>query len=248
MKKLISLIAVLVIMSGCNLPQVEENNNLEEATNIEQIEGDTKTLENVPVGDKDSIYQVALSPEETLETDNSLTPEQTMSINQTDLPQTGEKIATMVTSMGTVKIRLFEKQVPKTVENFIGLAEKGYYDGVIFHRVIPDFMIQGGDPTGTGMGGESFWGGKFEDEFVPELNNIYGALSMANAGPGTNGSQFFIVQNQDGTAWLDGKHSVFGQVFEGMDIVNAIATVERNPSDKPLEDITINSVLIETQA
>lgn len=237
MKKLISFIAVLVVMSGCDLPAVEEKTPLEETTN------NVNQTEPIDVDNNNVESQTGTQLEDT-----SLNEEQIMTFNQTDLPQTGEKIATMVTSMGTVKIRLFEKQVPKTVENFIGLAEKGYYDGVIFHRVIPDFMIQGGDPTGTGMGGESFWGGKFEDEFVPELNNIYGALSMANAGPGTNGSQFFVVQNQDGTAWLDGKHSVFGQVFEGMDIVNAIATVERNPSDKPLEDITINSVAIETQA
>ena len=162
---------------------------------------------------------------------------------QIDPPQTGEKIAIMQTSKGEISIRLFESKVPKTVENFIGLAEKGYYDGVIFHRVIADFMVQGGDPTGTGMGGESLWGDKFE----ADLKNLRGALSMANAGPNTNGSQFFIIQKEGGTAWLDGKHSVFGQVFEGMDIVDQITMVETDPTDKPLEEIVIESITIKTQ-
>ena len=166
---------------------------------------------------------------------------------QIDPPQTGEKIAIMQTSKGEISIRLFESKVPKTVENFIGLAEKGYYDGVIFHRVIADFMVQGGDPTGTGMGGESLWGDKFEDEFDPDLKNLRGAFSMANAGPNTNGSQFFIIQKEGGTAWLDGKHSVFGQVFEGMDIVDQITMVETDPTDKPLEEIVIESITIKTQ-
>ena len=106
----------------------------------------------------------------------------------------GEVLVEMNTTMGSIKIKLFPEQAPKTVENFLGHAKSGYYNGIIFHRVIPNFMVQGGDPTGTGMGGESIWGGSFEDEFSPELLNIRGALSMANAGPGTNGSQFFIVQ------------------------------------------------------
>ncbi len=243
MKKLIPLAAIVFILAGCDLSK-ESATNL----NLDNETTGTKTSENVPFGEKDSMEQVQIDPTEgALEKNNSLTSEKTMTIKQTDLPQSGEKVATMETTKGTIKIRLFEKQVPKTVENFIGLAEKGYYDGVIFHRVIPDFMIQGGDPTGSGMGGESLWGGKFEDEFVDGLKNIYGALSMANAGPGTNGSQFFIVQNQDGTPWLDGAHSVFGQVFEGMDVVNSIATVERDPMDKPLEEISIISIKIETQ-
>ena len=166
--------------------------------------------------------------------------------DQTAMPESGEQIVVMETSMGTIKIKLFPKKAPKTVENFIGLIEKGYYDGIIFHRVIPDFMIQGGDPTGTGTGGESLWGGKFEDEFHADLSNIYGALSMANAGPATNGSQFFIVQKSDGTDWLNGKHSVFGQVFEGMDIVDLIAKTDKNAMDKPLEDVTMTKVTLST--
>lgn len=179
---------------------------------------------------------------------NTLTnnPNQVMSdFDQTAAPEKGEQVVNMQTSKGTIKIRLFPEQAPKTVENFVGLTGKGYYDGIIFHRVIPDFMIQGGDPTGTGTGGESLWGGKFEDEFSPELKNIQGALSMANAGPGTNGSQFFIVQAES-TPWLDGKHSVFGQVFEGMDVVDAIISVERDGRDKPLEEVVMEKVTVET--
>jgi len=166
--------------------------------------------------------------------------------DQTAKPKKGEQIVVMETTKGTIKLRLFPDFAPKTVENFIGLIEKGYYDGIIFHRVIPDFMIQGGDPTGTGRGGESLWGGKFEDEFNPNVKNLRGALSMANAGPNTNGSQFFIVQKEGGTEWLDGKHTVFGQVFDGMDVVDEIANVERDAVDKPLEDVVMEKVVVET--
>lgn len=181
-----------------------------------------------------------------------------------------EKVATVKTTMGDVKIKLFPEVAPKTVENFLGLAAKGYYDGVIFHRVIPEFMIQGGDPTGTGMGGESLWGDSFEDEFSKEAFNLYGALSMANAGPGTNGSQFFIVtaptvpgnmlsqlegagypaeiieayKATGGTPWLDYKHTVFGQVIDGMDVVESIQDVKRGPQDKPVTNVVIESIEI----
>ncbi len=167
-----------------------------------------------------------------------------MKFDQTAKPKKGEQIVVMKTSMGTIKIRLFPKKAPKTVENFAGLVDKGYYDGILFHRVIPDFMIQGGDPSGTGRGGESLWGGKFEDEFNDDLKNIKGALSMANAGPNTNGSQFFIVQ-AEATPWLDGKHSVFGQVFDGMDVVEKIVNVERDSRDKPLKDVKMEKVTLE---
>lgn len=180
-----------------------------------------------------------------------------------------EALVVMNTNHGAVKIKLFPEQAPKTVENFLTHAENGYYDGIIFHRVIEDFMIQGGDPTGTGMGGESIFGSTFEDEFSMELFNLRGALSMANAGPGTNGSQFFIVQNSSapasakqmkdggwpeeiaeayeangGTPHLDQKHTVFGQVIEGMDIVDAIAKVKKGAQDKPVEDVVIESIEI----
>ena len=165
--------------------------------------------------------------------------------DQTAMPESGEQIVVMETSLGTIKIKLFPKMAPKTVENFVGLADKGYYDGLIFHRVIPDFMVQGGDPTGTGTGGASLWGGKFEDEFNPNLKNIRGTLSMANSGPNTNGSQFFIVQ-APATPWLDGRHTVFGQVFEGLDVVDQIVNVPRDARDKPLEDVKMEKVSLET--
>ncbi|AZV62301.1 peptidylprolyl isomerase [Peribacillus frigoritolerans] len=181
-----------------------------------------------------------------------------------------EKAVIMQTTMGDIKIKLFPELAPKTVENFLTHAENGYYEGIIFHRVIKDFMLQGGDPTGTGMGGESIWGAPFEDEFSMQLFNLRGALSMANAGPGTNGSQFFVVQaqhvdsrmgeqmkqagypeeiisaymEQGGTPWLDHKHSVFGQVVEGMDVVDTIANVETVTGDKPAVDVVIKGITI----
>lgn len=165
---------------------------------------------------------------------------------QLNKPIRGETIAVIATSMGTMKIRLFPDEAPKTVENFVTHAKNGYYDGLIFHRVIKDFMIQGGDPTGTGRGGQSIWGKAFEDEFSENLRNIKGSISMANAGKNTNGSQFFIVQAADGTPWLDFRHTVFGQVYEGMDIVDTIAGVKVNNSDKPLEDVVVINIHIGT--
>lgn len=181
--------------------------------------------------------------------------------------------AVIETTMGTITAQLFPKYAPKTVENFVKLAEKNYYDDVIFHRVIPDFMIQGGDPTGTGRGGESIYGHPFEDEFSEELFNFTGALSMANAGPNTNGSQFFIVINEHvpenmidqmkavgypqeiidyyekhgGTPWLDFHHTVFGQVLSGMDVVEKISKVKRDAMDKPEKDVIIKTIKIEKE-
>ncbi len=153
-------------------------------------------------------------------------------------------VAVIKTNMGTIEIELFAEQTPKTVENFVGLADKGYYNGVIFHRVIKNFMIQGGDPTGTGRGGASFWGGKFEDEFVSDIKHDGpGILSMANAGPNTNGSQFFITLVA--TPWLDGKHTVFGKVINGMDVVKAIGEVKTAAGDKPVNDVVMEGVTIE---
>ena len=192
-------------------------------------------------------------------------------MNQLEKPAKGETIATMHTSMGDISLRLFGDKAPKAVENFITHAKEGYYDGLIFHRVIRDFMIQGGDPNGTGTGGESIWGKPFEDEFDIELRNYRGALSMANAGPHTNGSQFFIVQagsvpdgmlsqmeglaeqgypaevtaqyrEVGGTPWLDFRHTVFGQVFDGMDVVDAIAAPPVGAQDKPATDVVIQSI------
>jgi len=145
--------------------------------------------------------------------------------------------ASLHTNHGAIAVELFDDDAPKTVENFTKLARDGFYDGVIFHRVIPDFMIQGGDPTGTGSGGPGY---SFEDEFN-DHPVVRGALAMANAGPNTNGSQFFIV-TADACPWLDGKHTVFGRVTGGMDVVDAIATVETDASDRPREEVTIQRV------
>ena len=194
-----------------------------------------------------------------------------MDYPQLDLAKAQGPKAIIKTNKGTIEVQLFEKLAAKTVKNFVELAKKGYYDGVTFHRVIPDFMIQGGDPTGTGRGGESIYGHPFEDEFSEQLFNFNGALSMANAGPNTNGSQFFIVSNEHvpanmidqmkmvgypqevidhykengGTPWLDHRHTVFGQVIKGMDVVQAISKVERDQMDKPKDDVVMEMVTIE---
>jgi cyclophilin family peptidyl-prolyl cis-trans isomerase len=153
-------------------------------------------------------------------------------------------VAVIKTNMGTIEIELFAKETPKTVENFVGLAKKNYYNGIIFHRVIDKFMIQGGDPTGTGRGGESFWGKKFNDEIVKDLVfDKEGILAMANAGPNTNGSQFFITLAA--TTWLNGNHTIFGKVIKGMDVVKAIGKVAKNSQDKPLKDVVMETVTIE---
>ena len=193
-----------------------------------------------------------------------------MAAIQLSAPQKGDTLAVMHTNMGDINIKLFPEKAPKTVENFVTHSKNGYYNGLKFHRVINDFMIQGGDPRGNGTGGESIWGGSFSDEFDPELHNLRGALSMANSGPDTNGSQFFIVQAREvpsnmleqmrdledngfpaditaayealgGTPWLDFRHTVFGQVTEGMDVVDAIAAVE-TVNDVPRSDVIIESI------
>ena len=191
---------------------------------------------------------------------------------QIDIEAVEGPLATIKTNHGDMRIKLFPDHAPKTVANFIALSKDGYYDGVIFHRIIKDFMIQGGDPTGTGMGGESIYGESFEDEFSEELYNVRGALSMANAGPNTNGSQFFIVQNQHlpyskkeiarggwpepiaeiyaeqgGTPHLDRRHTVFGQLADeaSYKVLDAIAGVETGAMDKPVEDVVIETIEIE---
>ncbi len=144
------------------------------------------------------------------------------------------------TTKGVIEAELYEKEAPKTVANFVKLVNQGFYNGIIFHRVIPGFMIQTGDPTGTGMGGPGY---KFADEFSPNLKHTKaGVLSMANSGPNTNGSQFFITEAA--TSWLDGKHSVFGQVTQGMDVVHAIANAPRTPDDRPIERLEMKKVTI----
>ena len=168
------------------------------------------------------------------------------SIETKDAAKNLQTVAVIKTNMGVIEVELFDKLVPKTVENFTGLAKKGYYDGIIFHRVIDGFMIQTGDPTGTGRGGESLWGTKFADEFHPTLKHDKpGILSMANAGPNTNGSQFFITLVP--TSWLDGKHSVFGRVIKGMEVVQAIGKVETGAQDKPVKEVKMEKVTIESR-
>ena len=198
--------------------------------------------------------------------------EKELNFPQVDIEAVEGPIATIKTNHGDMRIKLFPDHAPKTVANFIALSKDGYYDGVIFHRIIKDFMIQGGDPTGTGMGGDSIYGESFEDEFSEELYNIRGALSMANAGPNTNGSQFFIVQNQHlpyskkeiarggwpepiaeiyaeqgGTPHLDRRHTVFGQLADeaSYEVLDAIAGVETGAMDKPVEDVVIQTIEIE---
>ena len=212
---------------------------------------------------------------------------------QFEMPAEGEEIVVLHTNMGDIKIRLFPEYAPKAVENFKTHAKNGYYDGLTFHRVINDFMIQGGDPEGTGSGGESIWGSAFEDEFTGNLLNFRGSLAMANSGVNTNGSQFFINQSKpsrsesalknsaiaseksngdeatphpdlvpdevykmyaekggnihlDGALRKSGGHTVFGQVFEGMDVVDAIAAVSVDENSKPLTDVIIKSAEVTT--
>ena len=182
--------------------------------------------------------------------------------------------ATIKTNKGDMSFELLPDAAPKAVENFVTHAKNGYYDGLIFHRVIKDFMIQGGDPTGTGCGGESIWGAPFQDEFNLEARNYYGALSMANSGPNTNGSQFFIVQAKDvpnslleqmeelkeqgypqqvidkykevgGTPWLDFHHTVLGNIIDGTDVLEDIASTRTGMGDKPVYDVVIETINIE---
>ncbi|WP_458406682.1 peptidylprolyl isomerase [Anaerotignum sp.] len=231
-------------------------------------------------------------------TENTATNADTKTIIQAQMPEEGEEIAVITTSKGVVKMRFFPEEAPKAVENFKTLAKDGYYNGITFHRVIEDFMVQGGDPEGTGRGGESCWGEDFETEVSEKLHFYRGAVAMANAGPDTNGSQFFIVQQKSvaeqaltaiedainnneeelGVTLTDGNYytlsqlypeevlnyyreaggsahleyvfgngySIFGQVFEGLETVDAIAAVETDGSDKPVEDVIIESIAFES--
>ncbi len=217
------------------------------------------------------------STKESTEKTTETSTVESIDLNSLELPQLNTEVADnedlveMVTNKGTIKIKLFPELAPKAVENFMTHAKDGYYDGVTFHRVIQDFMIQGGDPEGNGTGGESIWGEGFETEISNQLYNIRGALSMARTqDPNSNGSQFFIVQNSDdmhdgllkddypqaiidaykngGYPSLDGEYTVFGQVVEGMDVVDAIAAVETDSSDKPKEDVKIEKINILQEA
>ncbi|MCC8097120.1 MAG: peptidylprolyl isomerase, partial [Eubacterium sp.] len=251
-----------------------ETENTAETEQTEETEENIETAESAELSEEEMEYYGAIKK---------------YGLPQLEEPKDGETIAVINTNKGTIKVRFFEELAPLAVENFIGLASEGYYDGVIFHRVINDFMIQGGDPTGTGAGGESYFGEDFGLEITPALKHFRGALAMANTGAeNSNGSQFYIVQQTDigddykhafaegiemqdeeisegsgiyysdvyptealneyiengGSPYLDGSYTVFGQVIEGMEVVDAIAAVETDESDKPLEDVVINSVTL----
>jgi cyclophilin family peptidyl-prolyl cis-trans isomerase len=229
MKKLSLFFAVLLIMAltACaKSPEKEISDNYQDGT---------------PAVDAASIPTETEEAQPAIESSN---PTPTMAaFNQTAKPAKGEQIVVIKTSMGTIKLRMFPDKAPLAVENFMGHTAAGYYNGVTFHRVIPGFMIQGGDPKGNGTGGESIWGKEFKNETSPALTHIRGALSMANAGPDTNGSQFFIVQKD--SKFLDGGYSIFGQAFEGMDIVDKIVNVKRDGSDKPLSPVKMEKVTVE---
>ncbi len=270
LKKTIAVICIAALLfTGCGKKTSTNNNSNTNTTKNEQKNNEKKeTSDNNSKTDKDK-NESDKKDEETSEVPVL------ESLPQFTEMKDGEEYAIMKTTMGDIKIRFFPQYAPKAVENFITHAKDNYYDGIIFHRVINDFMIQSGDPKGNGTGGESIWGEPFEDEFARELHNFRGALSMANAGPGTNGSQFFIVQAKSipegskealneigeasypkiavdkyveigGTPHLDYRHTVFGQIFEGMDVVDAIAAVKTKSNDKPAEPIVIEDIVFET--
>ncbi|NIA02167.1 MAG: peptidylprolyl isomerase [Nitrospirae bacterium] len=173
-------------------------------------------------------------------------------LTQTEMklaPDSGDTIAILKTNLGEIRMLLYTEQAPETAKNFIELSKEGKYNGTIFHRIIDNFMIQGGDfENRNGTGGYSYkgQGTTIKDEFGEGLEHKYGTVSMANAGPNTGGSQFFIVQAMEGTPWLNGVHAIFGYVYEGMDVVEKMADVEKDGMDKPLEDVVLEEVTVET--
>lgn len=268
LKSLLILILAIVLLAGCGKEPVETGDTTGSDVVAEEGENTTESTEpDKPEG----------SEEENILDDElikNIEEEGKKELEMLKEPQKGEEIAVMTTNMGVMKFRLFGDKAPKAVENFKTHAKDGYYNGIIFHRVIDGFMIQGGDPQGEGYGGESIYGKPFEDEFDLFYRNIGGALSMANAGPNTNGSQFFVVQRTKmpkdlidqmkslgaeggfpdnvikayeelgGQPHLDYKHTVFGYCFEGQDVVDKIAKVEKDKNDKPLEPVTIEKLEI----
>lgn len=281
-KKILIILCILVsfIAVGCK----NTNSNNSSASSEKNIVNNSKNNKDDKNNDskdsdteKENTENKNTTADNSSNTDGEINTEKEEDLVQFSPMQEGEEYAVLVTNMGEMKIRFFSEYAPKAVENFKTHAIDGYYDKVIFHRVVNDFMIQSGDPLGNGRGGESIWGKPFEDEFSTKLHNFRGALSMANVGANTNGSQFFIVQNTNlsdtlkaqldnanrdsysdaviakykgigGTPFLDYKHTVFAQVFEGMDVVDKIASVEvtgSKQSPKPLKDIIIKKIKIE---
>lgn len=239
------LIVTIVIFSGCGSNEGETGSRAEGNTQTDEKAAEQDQSENIP---KENITLPQFEPVTDIDT-----------------------VVTMKTTKGDIVIKLFPNLAPKAVENFVTHSKNGYYNGLTFHRVISEFMIQGGDPNGNGTGGESIWGTPFEDEFSAQLFNFRGALSMANSGPDTNGSQFFIVQAKTvddelveqmkqagfpeaaiekykevgGTPWLDQKYTVFGQVIEGMNVVDDIASVKvDSTTSAPVEPIIINEIVV----
>ena len=232
--------AALIILSGCG--GNDESQDLSETIAGEQ-KGYFETVTDAQKTAEDTIEQAQRQKEQqvrdamALADSTNMPQESSNTLKKTMEEPTPCAGATLVTNKGEIEIKFFGEDSPKTVINFCELAEKGFYDGIIFHRVIKDFMIQGGDPTGTGTGGPGY---RFDDEFN-ERKIVRGSVAMANAGPNTNGSQFFIV-TADATPHLDGKHTNFGEVTAGMDVVDAIENVETGAADKPLDDVVIESV------
>ena len=295
-----ALLSAMLAFSGCSgkVTEIKESQREEEKAGQEERAGQEEAANK---DGNNAIEDNKATEETSSESGKAASGKKSGSLVtnlvQLEAPKAGETVATIHTNMGDISVRFFEQYAPKAVENFVTHAKDGYYNGVIFHRVIKDFMIQGGDPEGTGRGGESIWGKDFENEVTWNLRNFRGALCMANAGPDTNGSQFYIVQNRDignslkseleqirtmkdetyaedeklGTiTWGDVfpdavideyiehggypsgdmSYTVFGQVYEGMDVVDAIAKVETSQDadskDKPLKDVVINSIDVST--
>ena len=257
MKKTIILATLFLLLTSCNQNNFWETNISKDNSWIISADKDnlqTKKLENKKNSEnKTSELKTEKTSKDnswiiSTEKNNLKTKEKKETMAKKENVQTaplkeGDLVATMKTTNGTIKIKLFNDIVPNTVNNFVWLAKQGYYNGIIFHRVINGFMIQWGDPTGTGMWGESIYGEKFRDEFSPELKNIKYSISMANSWENTNGSQFFI--NQADNNFLDNKHSVFGQVIEWMENVDKIAKAKTWAQDKPKKEIKIIDLKIE---
>ena len=266
---LIMMMILIVCLSGCEGDDKTTTNNTSKNQSMKKI--DTSSVEDKEETSVTEANNTVENPkEEKEEIDVASIDFLSAAKKQVANPQKGETIAIFhIKNYGDIKVKLFPEVAPKAVENFVTHAKNGYYNGLIFHRVINDFMIQGGDPTGTGTGGTSIWGKNFEDEFSYDLVPYRGALCMANAGANTNGSQFFIEQAKydestasmlkqygypenilnaykeyGGSMHLFGAHTVFGQVIEGMDVVDKIAATKVDSSDKPVEDVVIESIEI----